>query len=426
MTSDRPSRLRRFRFNLPQRIAAGLLALFMAQGLWLSAHRTATDRDYQFARCGREMWERPSALTGYYTSCGNIHDGVLAYRMAGLPLTLNLLAEEGLDLFRKPEDRVVPAALPIDGSASPGWNSSRQPVSREPSAWELRHQLTHILLLLRLPFLAAGVVLGGALWWVTRRMFGNLGGYTALALYCFSPAALRASVAPNPEILAAIGVYGGVYTCIGVAHAMQGPKRKWRARIVLLTAVFGVAATAHIAALLLVALLGLGLMLWVAEGRRGQVLPVVLMAVAGALAVAMACYGFNADAFSYLFRSASAMMTVSLDPAAHFFGALSNAGATVAAAAALPLFLGLRRLRYFGNFAPLLTAALLFPLAMTGTSGSPWLWALPFLLTFVAGVFADAYELPHGRLALAAAGSLVALQAVFCLLSLPAMTRAAF
>ncbi len=51
------------------------------------------------------MWERPSPLAGYFTSCGNIHDGVLAYRSAGLPLTLNLLAERGLDLFRKPEDR---------------------------------------------------------------------------------------------------------------------------------------------------------------------------------------------------------------------------------------------------------------------------------------------------------------------------------
>ena len=78
-------------------------------------------------------------------------------------------------------------------------------------------------------------MLGGCLWWVTRRLYGNLGGYTALALYCFSPAMLKACVAPNAEVLAALGVYGGVYTCIGVAHAMQGPRRKWRPRMVLLT-----------------------------------------------------------------------------------------------------------------------------------------------------------------------------------------------
>jgi hypothetical protein len=400
--THRFARLRRFRFNLPQRIAAGLLALFLVQGLWLTSRQTLTDRDYQYARCGRETWEKPSPLAGYFTTCGNIHDGILGYRLAGLPLTLNLLAERGMDLFRKPEDRVVQAAGQL-------------------STWELRHQLTHILLLLRLPFLMAGCVLGGGLWWVTRRLYGNLGGYTALALYCFSPAVLRACVAPNSEVLAALGVYGGVYTCIGVAHAMQGPVAKWRPRLVLLTAVFGVAAASHIAALPVVALLGLAAMLWVAEGRRTQVLPVVLAVVAGALVLVFACYGFSPDAFSYIFRSAAGFLWVSVDPARRFFSALANAGIAVASAAALVLYLGLRRSRYFGNTTPLICALVLMVLVMTGAPGSPWLWALPFLLTFVGGVFADAYEGPKGRLAVAAAAAIVLLQAVFCVLSLPGL-----
>jgi hypothetical protein len=395
-------RIRRFQFNLPQRIAAGLLALFLIQGLWLTEHQTLTDRDYQYARCGRETWERPSALAGYYTTCGNIHDGILGYRLAGLPLTLNLLAERGLDLLRKPEDRVFQAAGTL-------------------STWELRHQLTHVLLLVRLPFLLAGVVLGGGLWWVTRRLYGNLGGYTALALYCFSPAVLRACVAPNAEVLAALGVYGGVYTCIGVAHAMQGPRRKWRPRIVLLMAAFGLAAAAHIAALPVVALLGLLLMAWVGEGRRSQVLPVMLAAVVGALLVVFACYGFSPDAFSYVFRSGAGFLWVSLDPVRRFFLTLGNAGITVAAAFGLVLYLGISRARYFGNTAPLLCAVALMALVMTGVPGSPWLWGLPFLLTFVGGVFADAYESPRGRLAVAAAGAMVLLQALFCVLSLPGL-----
>jgi hypothetical protein len=402
MMTHRFGILRRFRFNLPQRIAAGLLAVFLIQGLWLTSCQTLSDRDYQYARCGREMWEQPSPLAGYFTTCGNIHDGILAYRLAGLPLTLNLLAERGLDHFRKPEDRIVQA----EGELSP---------------WELRHQLTHILLLLRLPFLGAGCLLGAGLWWVTRRLYGNLGGYTALALYCFSPAVLKACVAPSPEVLAALGVYGGVYTCIGVAHAMQGPVAKWRPRIVLLTAAFGLAAASHIVALPLTALLGLAAMLWVAEGRRSQVLPIVLAAVAGALVLVFACYGFSPDAFSYLFRSAAGFLGLSLDPARRFFSALPNAGITVAAAAALALFFALRRSRYFGNTTPLCCAVILFPLVMTGAPGSPWLWALPFLLTFIGGVFADAYESQRGRLALAAAGAIVLLQAVFCVLSLPGL-----
>ena len=394
--------LRRFQFNLPQRIAAGLLALFLLQGFWLTSRQTLTDLDYQYARCGRETWEKPSPLAGYYTSCGNIHDGILAYRLAGLPLTLNLLLERGLDLVRKPENRVVQS-------------------SGELSTWELRHQMTHILLLLRLPFLFAGFLLGGCIWWVTRRLYGNLGGYTALALYCFSPAVLRACVTPNPEVLAALGLFGGVYTCIGVAHAMQGPRRKWRPRMFLLTAIFGVAATAHIVALPLAALLGLAAMLWIAEGHRSKILPVVLVAVVGALVLVFACYGFSPDASSYVFRSGAGLLWVSLDPARRFFSSLANGGITIAACGAVILYLGTRKSRYFGNTAPLFFSLVCMVLVMTGSSGSPWLWAQPFLLTFVGGVFADAFDGPRGRWALGAAGAIVALQAVLCVLSLPGL-----
>jgi hypothetical protein len=400
--THRFARLRRFRFNLPQRIAAGLLLLFLGQGLWITSRQTLSDRDYQYARCGRETWEKPSPLAGYFTTCGNIRDGILAYRMAGLPLTLNLLAERALDVFRKPEDRVVQSA----GELTP---------------WELRHQLTHILFLLRLPFLLAGCVFGAGLWWVTRRLYGNLGGYTALALFCFSPPLLRACVTPSPEVVAALGVYGAVYTCIGVAHAMQGPRRKWRPRIVLLTAVFGVAAASHIAALPVAAMLGLMFMLWVAEGRRSQVLPIVLIASGGALVFVFACYGFSPDAFSYVFRSAAGFLGFSFDPVRRFFSTLGNAGITVAAASATLLYVGVRRSRYFGNTTPLLCALVLSGLIMTGVPGTPSLWALPFLLTFIGGVFADAYESPRGRLAFAAGGAIVALQVLFCLLSLPGL-----
>jgi hypothetical protein len=402
--THRFSRLRRFHFNFPQRVAAGLLALFLIQGLWITGHQTLSDRDYQYARCGRETWEKPSPLAGYYTSCGNIHDGILAYRVAGLPLTINLLVQRGIDHFRKPEDRVVQAS---SGQGSAGL-----------SIWELRHQMTHVLLLLRLPFLACGCVLGAGLWWVTRRLYGNMGGYIALALYCFSPSILKACVSPNPDIFAALGVYGGTYTCIGVAHAMQGPRRKWRPRIILLTVVFGIAAAAHIAALPVAALLGLILMIWIAEGRRSQLLPVVLLASAGALLLVFACYGFSADAFSYIFRSAAGFLSVSLDPARRFFSTFSNAGILVAAAAAGLLYLGVPRSRYFGNTAPLLCFLVLAMLVTTGVQATPWLWSLPFLLTFIGGVFADAFESQRRKIFLVAAASLVALQIIVCILSL--------
>ena len=402
--THRFARIRRFHFNLPQRIAAVMLALFLLQGLWVVEHQSLSDSDYRYARCGRETWEKPSPLAGYYTSCGNIRDGILAYRIAGLPLTLNLLAQRGVDLFRKPEDRVFQVA-PGQGSAGPG-------------IWELRHQITHVLLLLRLPFLAAGCVLGGGLWWVTRRLYGNMGGYVALALYCFSPTVLKACLSPGPEILAALGIYGGIYTCIGVAHAMQGPRRKWRPRIILLIIVLGIAASAHIVALPVVSLLGLALMLWIAEGRRSQILPIVLLASAGALVFLFACYGFSPDAFSYVFRSGAGFLSVSIEPVQLFFTLPFSAGIIVASVAAALLYLGVGRSRYFGNTAPLICFIVLVLLVTKGVPAAPSLWALPFLLTFIGGVFADAFESERGKLFVAAAASLVILQMAICIMSL--------
>ncbi|MEO6830363.1 MAG: hypothetical protein ABI164_11190, partial [Acidobacteriaceae bacterium] len=81
-------RILKFEFRRPQMLAAAMLLLFAVQCLWVVRRQTLTQTDYQYARCGRELWERPSPLAGYLTSCGNISDGTFAYRAAGLPLTL--------------------------------------------------------------------------------------------------------------------------------------------------------------------------------------------------------------------------------------------------------------------------------------------------------------------------------------------------
>ena len=78
----------RIQIGRPQRLAALLLLIFLAQCLWVVGHQQLSTTDYRFARCGREMWERPSPLAGYFTTCGNLNgDGTFAYRIAGFPLT---------------------------------------------------------------------------------------------------------------------------------------------------------------------------------------------------------------------------------------------------------------------------------------------------------------------------------------------------
>jgi hypothetical protein len=66
---------------------------------------------------------------------------------------------------------------------------------------------------------------------------------------------------------------------------------------------------------------------------------------------------------------------------------------------------------------------LLFPLMTTQAFTAPWLWALPFLFTFVGGVFADALETRHRRLFLALTGATMLTQAMICLVALPGIAR---
>ncbi len=379
--------LRRFRFDRPQKIAALLLLLLLGQCVWHISRTPLTESDYQYARCGREMWERPSPIAGYFTSCGNIHDGVLAYRMAGLPLTLQrLVAGQGSDT----------------------------------STWEMRHELSYVRLLLRFPFTIAALLLGGALWWVTRRLFGNSGGFVALAFYCVSPAIVAGGSRPNAEITTALGIFAAIYTAIGVAHAMQGPRRKWRPRIVLLAAGLALVAASHSAALMLTLPLAFAFMLYLAERNRTAVPMVMVAGTVGAFLLLFACYAFHPDALTYYFRSGAGRLGLSTAAARAHLVSFGDAGFAIALGAALLLYIATRRSRYFGNTTPLLIALCLVPLVTTGIFGQPWLWALPFLMTFVGGVFADALETRHGRTFRWAVIAMVALQ-VLLTMALPAL-----
>jgi hypothetical protein len=383
-------RLRKFRFDRPQQIASLLLLALVVQCLWVIARKTLSESDYQYARCGREMWEKPSPLAGYFTTCGNIHDGTLAYRAAGLPLTLERI---------------------FAGQAS------------TTSTWEMRHEVSHINLLLRLPFVFAALMLGGCLWWVTRRLYGNTGGYIALALYCFAPPVIAAATYPNNEIWAALGVFAAVYTAIGVSHAMQGPRKKWRPRIVLLTIVLGFTAAAHVSAFAVALLLTVCFMAYVAEGKRAYLPTLLIVWVLGAMLILFASYAFRPDAFSYVFRSEAAKVGFSLEPARAFFSSLPNAGLTIASIGALGLYVAMGRSRYFGNTAPLMVAVLLMLLVTTGVASTPSLWAMPFLLAFVGGVFADVLETRYRRGFLWITGGLLLAQAVLCVAALPLLLR---
>jgi hypothetical protein len=394
-------RLRGFYVGRGQRAAAVLLLVLLAECLWTIARQPLDANDYRYARCGREMWERPSVLQGYFTSCGNLNgDGTFAYRLAGFPLTAQRLVLLGVDHLRKPDNRIY-AQGSLNGST-----------------WEARHELSWVKYLLRLPFVLFAIWLGGGLWWVTKRLFGAEGGALALGLYVFCPTVVFYATRPNNEVLAMWGLYGLVYTAMGVAHALQGPRAKWKPRILLLTVALGLTAAAHLLAAAVGFLAGAIFFYYLAERRRAYVAQIMIFSALGAVAIVFASFGFRISAFLYVFTGGSGRFWFSLAGPMRFATLPGNAGIIVATAVSLVLYFASRRSRYFGNTAPLVMALILGVLYTTQVVSAPWFWALPFVFTFVGGVFADALETKQRRMFLLLTLAVIVTQAALCWASL--------
>ena len=399
-------KLRGFTLGRPQQVAALLLLLMFGECLWTIARQPLDANDYRFARCGREMWEAPSAIAGYFTTCGNLNgDGVLGYRLAGFPLTAQRVTMLAADHFRKPENRLY-ASGSLNGTT-----------------WEARHELIDVKWLLRLPFVFFALWLGGGVWWVARRLFGNEGGALALGLYAFCPAVVHAATRPNNDVLAMWGLYGLLYTYIGVAHALQGPKRKWKPRILLLTAALGLTAAAHLLAALVGFAVGVALLMWLAERRRQYTAPIIIYSALGAVLVLFAMFAFRISAFLYVFIGGGARFWFTTEALKAFFRSAANLGITVATAVSLVLYVTTKRSRYFGNTAPLGLFLLIALLYTTQVTSSPWIWALPFLFTFIGGVFGDALETRYRKTFLLLTASVVVMQAALSAGSIAGVIR---
>jgi hypothetical protein len=271
-------------------------------------------------------------------------------------------------------------------------------------------QFNDYRMLIRLPFVAVGVLLGASLWYVARRLYGNIGGYVAIVLYCFSPLAIASASQVGPEVVGAWGGFGLIFTGIAVAHTLYAPREvvlwNWR-RILLmgLSIAICVGAQFSLWVLLLPALL---FMLWV-----GWVRPVAALVIfAGACLVGLVLlsplYGFHAAAFIHALRNADWLEVGSQQFVSSGISWLlatyfrqNGLGMPILIAVTLVTFAVWKRARFFGTAAPLLVALLLFSLGirMQFSAFLFWFIALPFLMLFMAGVSADLLE---SRFALAA------------------------
>src|SRR5208282_338746 len=277
------------------------------------------------------------------------------------------------------------------------------------------------------PYLFFGVMLGASLWYVARRLYGNAGGYVALALYCFSPAMIGdvGGAQSLGEMGAVWGAFGTVFTAIALAHTLYAPREVvfWNWRRILLLGLSLALAAGNQFSLGVLALVILPLMLWVAPVRPRAVLAIWTTAIAAGVVLLFAAYFFEPatfwrgvlDARWFHFEAVAFRVSVSYRRVLQtIFG--GSPPLMVALPVALAAYLGWKRARYFGNTAPLLIAALLLILAL-GAPDFPGqgfhLIMLVFLLVFVSGVFADLLETQHSLLVAAGLGGLLGASAIW-------------
>jgi hypothetical protein len=404
--------LRRFlhsdAFRAPQFAAAALLLLYLLQCVWLlrvqTLHASTPDSDqalriYQ----GLEQW-KGGAIAGTPASLrSEAATGLPSAGRAG-----HLRVREDYDQDRSPLYYLVAAAPLLVRLGS--W----LPESLGP-------------LLAAAPNLFFGVMLGGSLWYVARRLYGNAGGYIALALYCFSPAMIVnvAGTHSLGEMGALWGAFGTVFNAIAVAHTLYAPREVvlWNWRRILLLGLSLALAVGNQFSLAMLALVILPLMFWVAPVRPGAVLAIWTTAIAVALALLFAGYFFEPGLFWQGMRHAR---WIDFEPAA--FGisvSYRNAVQTIFAGspplmialpAALIAYLGWKRARYFGNTAPFEIAGLMLILAL-GAPNFPGqgfhLTMLVFVFVFVSGVFADLLETQQSVLVTASMCGLLTASAIW-------------
>ncbi len=345
---------------MPQIAALLLLLMFLAQCLWFSAHMPLSVTEGNFVEAGLLHLERLS-------NAGTSERSPLVPLLAGL-------------------------AARISGAES-------------HYAW-----LGSYRFWIRLPFLMAGLLLGASVWFVARRLYGNIGGYIALGLYCFSPVMVGWTSRATAEVIAAWGAFGVIFTAIAVAHTLYAPREvvlwNWR-RILLLGLSIAICIGAQFSLWILL-VPALAFMLWVGHVRRGAALAIFAAASVSGLVLLFGLYSFRPAIFGAALLNADWLEISShtfswnlILPLLSAFFLQNGLGVILLLVITLVTFVVWKRSRFFGTAAPLLVGVLLMLLALRlHLSGFTFLFvAMPFLILFMAGVSADLLQSRYAVLA---------------------------
>jgi hypothetical protein len=399
----------RERFGRPQFLAGSLVLAFLAQGLWL-VHSELRASDSPGAS------EQVRIAAGWRQLHGQ---GIAGAPYPDLPGSLPIEVSQDAANFDTQHSPLLPLV-----TAAPLLAWPQRLLDADSSRYWRWFP--------RLPFLAVGLFLGASLWYVARRLCGNTGGFLALTLYCFSPSMIQASAVwhTEPEILAAWGSFGAIFTTIAVAHTLYAPREvvlwNWR-RIVLLGVSLAIAVGSQFSMIIVVPL-ALAFLLYLAPIRRAAALAIWTASAVLATALLFATYFFHLHTFFEGMRHASfwgATWRAFTVPGVYRQVAIEILRACPALAVLLPLaiatYAAWPRTRYFGNTAPGLIALLFIALGMAHPhlAGAGFLLAsIPFLLIFVSGILADLMETPYRQLATATVWGLLAAYVLWSLQSL--------
>jgi len=405
----------RERFGEPQFLAGSLLLILVAQCLWLVA-RGSSPLDVDSSELFR------------------VQEGVRQWHGEGIAGT------------PAPERAEAPSPPPLEIEQNDGFDPDHAPLwyllaasgfARSRNAWALE-SVRHWGWLARSPYILFGVLLGASLWYVARRLYGNAGGYVALVLYCFSPLIIRTSTLwlAQPEMAAAWGSFGAIFTAIAVAHTLYAPREvllwNWR-RILLLGLSLTLAIGCQFSLIILLPIT-LAMMLYVAPMRPLPALAIWLAAVVIAFVLIFASYAFHPGLFSQGLRHAQWFGVHG-----HAFAMRSAYGRlwshvvqggpalVIGFPIALVTFVAWRRTRYFGNTAPLIVAILFLVLGLATPhypGGGFLLVAVPFLFVFAAGIVADLLETGQRGIVVAFVWGLLAADALLNLIELLRIGRA--
>ena len=396
----------RERFGKPQFLAGLLLLVFLAECGWLIAH------------------ENPSVVSP--EEFARIEEGMLQWQSKAIAGTSGV-SPTAADVVRMRGNA-------YDPDHSPLWYLIESaPLALLHTTPDSRAWLWNT----RAPYVLVGLLLGASLWYVSRRLYGNAGGYIALALYCFSPAVLRGSCLwfAEPNIAGAWGAFGAVFTAIAVSHTLYAPREvvlwNWR-RILLLGVSLLVAIGSHFSLVIVLPVL-LVFMLYLAPERMLAAVAILVAALVVCLFLLAAVYFFHPALLWHGLKNAAWLQVYG-----HAFampGAYMQVGQEIAAAGpvlivlipiALVTYAIWRRSRYFGNTAPL-ALGLLFVVARVASPHQAesvfTLLAAVFFFVFVAGIGADLLETKAWELGRAVITGLIAANAFWNLISLARLGR---